>query len=200
MRVDPDRPEGQTGEARPDRGPSAFVWTGGRPALDLCNTRLGDREFLAAPADLAAWVVEAGLLRAPVPVTEQELWAARALRDGLRAALLTGDRDRMGAVAHAWLDGAPGRLCVEGPTLEPRFTPGAETAFCALVTAVLDALELARDWPGRVRECAAPACPVIYLDTSRNRSRRWCSMERCGARAKATAYYQRHRGPTASAP
>ncbi len=60
---------------------------------------------------------------------------------------------------------------------------------------MLDALELARDWSGRVRECAAPACPVIYLDTSRNRSRRWCSMERCGARAKATAYYQRHRSP-----
>ena len=81
------------------------------------------------------------------------------------------------------------RLCVEGPTLEPRFTPGAETAFCALVTAVLDALELARDWPGRVRECAAPACPVIYLDTSRNRSRRWCSMEDCGNRAKARRHY-----------
>jgi predicted RNA-binding Zn ribbon-like protein len=194
VRVDPDRPEGQTGAARPDPAPQ-FIWTGGRPALDLCNTRLGEREYLGAPADLARWVVEAGLLPAPVPVSDQELWAARALRDGLRAGLLTGDRERVGAVAHAWLDSAPGRLCVEGATLETRFTPGAETAYCALVTAVLDALELARHWGGRVRECAAPACPVMFLDTSRNGSRRWCSMERCGARAKATTYYQRHRGP-----
>jgi len=194
VRVDPDRPQGQTREARADLGVSGFIWTGGRPALDLCNTRLGEREYLVAPADLARWVVEAGLLRASVPVSDQELWAARALRDGLRAGLLTGDRERVGAVAHAWLASAPGRLCVEGTTLETRFTPGAETAYCALVTAVLDALELARHWAGRVRECASQACPVIFLDTSRNGSRRWCSMERCGARAKATAYYQRHRG------
>jgi predicted RNA-binding Zn ribbon-like protein len=194
VRVDPDRPEGQTGEARADGG-SSFIWTGGRLALDLCNTRLGEREYLASPADLARWVVEAGLLPAPVPVSVQELWAARALRDGLRVGLLAGEKDRVGAVAHAWLDSAPGRLCVEGATLQTRFTPGAETAFCALVSAVLDALELARDWPGRVRECASEACPVVFLDTSRNGSRRWCSMERCGARAKATTYYQRHRGP-----
>ena len=61
---------------------------------------------------------------------------------------------------------------------------------------MLDALELVRDRPGRVRECAAPHCAYVYLDTSRNRSRRWCSMEKCGARAKASAYYRRHRaGP-----
>ncbi len=58
---------------------------------------------------------------------------------------------------------------------------------------MLDALDLVRDSPGRVRECADPECPVIYLDTSRNRSRRWCSMEGCGARAKASTYYRRHR-------
>ena len=61
--------------------------------------------------------------------------------------------------------------------------------------AVLDALDLVRETPGRVRECADRRCPVVYLDTSRNRSRRWCSMEICGARAKASAYYRRHREP-----
>jgi predicted RNA-binding Zn ribbon-like protein len=193
VRVDPDRPAGQTGAVRAQaRRP--FVWSGGRPALDLCNTRLGERECLAEPADLARWVIEAGLLQEQVAVTAEELAAARALRDGLREGLLGGDAPRLAALAEGWLDGAPGRLCVEPATLEARFTPGARTASCALVAAVLDALELARDWAGRVRECAAPPCAVVYLDTSRNRSRRWCSMERCGARAKSTAYYQRHRG------
>ncbi len=55
------------------------------------------------------------------------------------------------------------------------------------------ALALARETPERVRTCAAPDCEALYLDTSRNRSRRWCSMEKGGARAKASAYYRRHR-------
>jgi predicted RNA-binding Zn ribbon-like protein len=82
---------------------------------------------------------------------------------------------------------------VEPETLNFRFTPRAQTSGCLLVPAVLDALDLLRETPGRVRECAGERCPVLYLDTSRNRSRRWCSMEVCGSRAKASAYYRRHR-------
>jgi len=43
----------------------------------------------------------------------------------------------------------------------------------------------------RVRECAGTACTWLFLDHSRNRSRRWCSMETCGNRAKAHRHYQR---------
>lgn len=43
----------------------------------------------------------------------------------------------------------------------------------------------------RVRECAGTDCGWIFLDTSRNRSRRWCDMEDCGNRAKARRHYQR---------
>lgn len=46
----------------------------------------------------------------------------------------------------------------------------------------------------RVRECAAPSCTWLFLDRSRNRSRRWCSMETCGNRAKAHRHYQRRSG------
>ena len=92
-------------------------------------------------------------------------------------------------------EATPGRLCVEPGTLTPHFTPAARSTGCLLVPVVLDALDLVRETPGRVRECAGERCPVLYLDTSRNRSRRWCSMEICGARAKAAAYYRRHREP-----
>jgi predicted RNA-binding Zn ribbon-like protein len=44
----------------------------------------------------------------------------------------------------------------------------------------------------RLRVCADPECGWLFLDCSRNHSRRWCSMESCGNRAKARRFYQRH--------
>jgi predicted RNA-binding Zn ribbon-like protein len=170
-----------------------FELLAGRPALDLCNTRLGEIDLLSRPADLARWFVAVGAADQPPVVSAQDLDAARALRDGLRAALLAADGPAVARLAERWLDDAPGRLCVEIDTLRPRFTPGARTSGCLLVAAVLDALDLVRDLPGRVRECSGPECPVLFLDESRNGSRRWCSMEVCGARAKAATYYRRHR-------
>ena len=46
---------------------------------------------------------------------------------------------------------------------------------------------------GRVRECACESCGWLFLDTSKNRSRRWCSMEACGNRTKARRHYARRR-------
>lgn len=44
----------------------------------------------------------------------------------------------------------------------------------------------------RVGECADDrGCGYLYIDTSRNHSRRWCSMESCGNRAKAQRHYQK---------
>jgi predicted RNA-binding Zn ribbon-like protein len=43
----------------------------------------------------------------------------------------------------------------------------------------------------RVRECAGTDCGWVFLDMSRNRSRRWCDMEDCGNRAKARRHYER---------
>lgn len=44
----------------------------------------------------------------------------------------------------------------------------------------------------RVGECADDrGCGYLFIDTSRNHSRRWCSMESCGNRAKAKRHYQK---------
>lgn len=51
---------------------------------------------------------------------------------------------------------------------------------------------LARCGHARVRECEGVSCGWLYLDTSRNRSRRWCDMRVCGNREKA----RRHRART----
>jgi predicted RNA-binding Zn ribbon-like protein len=46
----------------------------------------------------------------------------------------------------------------------------------------------------KVRECQASNCYWLFLDSSRNRSRRWCTMSACGNREKARRHYRRQRG------
>jgi predicted RNA-binding Zn ribbon-like protein len=42
-----------------------------------------------------------------------------------------------------------------------------------------------------VRACSSPTCQWLFLDTSKNHHRRWCSMKQCGNRAKARKFYAR---------
>lgn len=44
---------------------------------------------------------------------------------------------------------------------------------------------------GRVRECAAEDCQLLFIDASRPGRRQWCSMARCGNIAKTRAYRSR---------
>lgn len=52
---------------------------------------------------------------------------------------------------------------------------------------------LTSDKLGRVGQCAGESCGWLFLDTTRNRSRRWCEMEHCGNRAKAKRHYRRRK-------
>lgn len=45
-----------------------------------------------------------------------------------------------------------------------------------------------------VRECNEKTCRWLFLDRSRNHSRRWCDMQLCGNRSKAQRFYARTRG------
>src|ERR671930_579256 len=62
-----------------------------------------------------------------------------------------------------------------------------------LAPVVWSAAELLTSGPlERVRECPGDdTCGWLFLDTSRNGSRRWCDMRTCGNRAKARRYYRR---------
>jgi predicted RNA-binding Zn ribbon-like protein len=50
---------------------------------------------------------------------------------------------------------------------------------------------LLSDKLGQVKECSG--CGWLFLDTSKNQSRRWCSMNTCGARDKMRRYHKRQR-------
>ena len=45
----------------------------------------------------------------------------------------------------------------------------------------------------RVKQCEGDLCGWLFYDTSRNRSRRWCSMADCGNRAKVRRFYQKEK-------
>ncbi|WP_323100322.1 CGNR zinc finger domain-containing protein [Intrasporangium sp. YIM S08009] len=55
------------------------------------------------------------------------------------------------------------------------------------------AIAVGSDLAGRLGVCAAPACDRVYVDTSRNGGRRFCSA-RCQSRVKAAAHRARRRG------
>jgi predicted RNA-binding Zn ribbon-like protein len=44
-----------------------------------------------------------------------------------------------------------------------------------------------------VRECAGYDCGWLFMDRTKNRSRRWCDMSTCGNRAKGRRHYERRR-------
>jgi predicted RNA-binding Zn ribbon-like protein len=84
------------------------------------------------------------------------------------------------------------------PPLVPALLPGggttvvAPTAAAALSTLARDAVDLfGGPLAARIRMCAADDCGLLLVDTSRPGKRRWCSMERCGNRAKVRTHRAR---------
>jgi predicted RNA-binding Zn ribbon-like protein len=47
-----------------------------------------------------------------------------------------------------------------------------------------------------VKACEGPACTLLFIDRTRGRARRWCSMAVCGNRAKQAAHRRRAREST----
>jgi predicted RNA-binding Zn ribbon-like protein len=52
---------------------------------------------------------------------------------------------------------------------------------------------LTSDKLSRVRQCQGENCTWLFLDTSKNHTRRWCEMKVCGNRVKARRHYERKR-------
>jgi predicted RNA-binding Zn ribbon-like protein len=119
----------------------------------------------------------------------------RELREGIRqlAAARDGAEPEPGVVerATAVLRTTPLVLDLgEQPTLGPAGDVGPVGRAIATVAAALPAVHASGEW-ARVKVCASPDCRWSFLDTSRNRSRRWCSMSGCGNRSKNQAWRDR---------
>jgi len=196
---------GYTGVVTPvvlDNLPSSelrFHWKSGRLCLDFVAT-VGERwrrsfERLRTPGDLGRWLVEASLLDAAPRVRRAQLEDARVLREAIyRVAKLSGagrPDPRDVAEIDAWAAKPPlvPQLGDDGRSLS---RTADRPVAAALATVARDAVELlSGPLAARVRECAAPDCALLFVDTSRPGRRRWCSMAACGNRTKTAAYRRR---------
>jgi predicted RNA-binding Zn ribbon-like protein len=189
---------------------------GAHPALDFANTvgALPDgtpREYLVDYANLVSWAQRLGVLgRSEASALKRH---AEAEPDGARRAL-TAARDLRGAIyglfaAHA-VGAAPAADAVERfnrhlaraqshtaivPTRDGfawRWTGEADALERPLWVLARSAADLLTDARlERVRQCAGDNCLWLFLDTSKNGSRRWCSMSDCGNRAKVRRFRER---------
>ena len=193
---------------------------GDRLCLDFANTielPLGEdrRDYLTSYADLARWSRHAGVLtdaqtaRLLADAEHRPVDAAAAfdralaLRGALyrlfraiargetppSADIAALEREHRAAMDHAQLvaDGAGFRWQwdEDGDDLDRMLWPIARSAVELLT----------EESPERVKECPGTGdCGWLFSDTSKNGTRRWCSMEGCGSRAKMRRQYARQRG------
>lgn len=193
---------------------------GGHPALELVNTVAprvvggadDERDYIPVPGDLLAWSRRTKLLTeaeadavgsawgsAP-GMAEQALHATVEIREAVYAVLSRSGTDAEFAAALElltlrWSAAAARSVLVPGGAVAELMvgTSPASMIPDRLVTA---AVELLRTVDLRqLRACPVDegGCGFLFLDRSRNGSRRWCSMQDCGTRAKIRKLSEKRR-------
>lgn len=192
------------------------VDTAGRISVSLVNTldwrrRESPTELLVSCEALVRWARTAGVLTRGearalrAEALEHPRRAARVLRAAIELRetlaelfLAAGEGEALPPSALSRLD----RICRDGRAAQRLDPDGGRAAWRwrsetaelerPLWAAALDAADLATTGElARVRQCADRECGWLFLDTSKNQSRRWCSMESCGNRNKARSFYER---------
>jgi predicted RNA-binding Zn ribbon-like protein len=192
---------------------------GGRLCLDWANTasaRSGTEryEYLASYADLLEWSRRTGILtQRDVRRLEREatrnpgeaaatLDRAIAMRETVYrifAAIANRQSPKKADLGslNAMLAEAQSRLRVQaagtGFAWQWAWEPHAlDVMLWPIVRSAGDLLTSSDLY--RVRQCARRlGCGWLFVDASRNQSRRWCSMSMCGSRVKSSRYYHRKR-------
>lgn len=198
-----------------------FDFESGELCLDFANTNdwhasENPQERLHDYSDLIAWGETAGILsgdraerlrRLAVRLPEEANAAyerAIEFREALFrlfSAISNGDRAEKVdlAILNTALDSALGHqeisVSPDGFTWTWDDDPDLERVVWPVARSAADLLT--SDHLSRVRRCEDDrGCGYLFIDTSRNRSRRWCSMESCGNRAKARRHYARQKDHT----
>jgi predicted RNA-binding Zn ribbon-like protein len=152
-----------------------------------------DVEQLGSTAALHRWMLADHRIAARDRVTAADLDLALRLRAALRADLEAHHTGRPGGSTSRDLDAVgselPLRLAGSDAGIAPCGT-GIRGALEAIAAAAATA-RIRGSW-SRLKICPADDCRWAFYDTSRNRSRRWCSMEVCGNRNKVRAFRERH--------
>jgi predicted RNA-binding Zn ribbon-like protein len=176
-----------------------FPFLAGRLWLDFLNSApatMGD--LIAMPEDLERWVKAAGIERGRrAAFNGADVATAHKLRSALGEvfrALSAGASPPAKAVAeiNRHLADAPRLRSLEATKGHLHVTERVESdAFGRIASDLTDFI--AGFEPSRLRACSGPGCSLVFYDTARNATRRWCSMAACGNRHKVA----RHRGRSA---
>jgi predicted RNA-binding Zn ribbon-like protein len=177
--------------------PLAFEF-GGRLCLDFTWTlryrSVHPTEMLTHPDRLAEWLTIAELPAGRT--THDHLHAARLLREAIYAtALDTIDGKSLQTTQvntiNQWAkaEHASPQLLSDGTKILTA-RRGHETQ-SGLTAIASDAVELLSIGDDRLRRCQGPSCSLLFHDTSRPGTRRWCSAERCGNKINTKSYRAR---------
>jgi predicted RNA-binding Zn ribbon-like protein len=200
-----------------------FFFVGNHPSLDLANTLIATKglplEFLPDFTTFCRWASRAGLAPADKIKLMSRTWdraqmeAFLADLKGYRAKVkeVIAQIGRKKPVPASFLE-ETNRLLLE--------------AGAVLQVEAKDAKTFGRTWPldwsqpksvlglfaetglklvcdcdlSLVRECESPDCVLTFYDTTKNHRRRWCSMEVCGNRHKATLHRRKVQQSSAQKP
>jgi len=181
-----------------------FVFLGNNAALDFINTEIVSHgeplDLLQDAADFIRWADAAGFdLKSKL--SAEDLSAVKQLRSALKD-LFQARMDRRnagrGALAtvnrhlgnHAKHEILQIRASSGDFELVPDNMASSATALLARL-AYEGAALLTSPQASQLKHCGNPECVLIFLDTSRNQQRRWCSMDTCGNRAKVAKHYRK---------
>ena len=195
--------------------PPRFDLVGGRLCLDFCNTQGGRggrmEERLSGYREVVGWAWRAGVLNAEEaarlvrlgsrnPTEALAVWErALRLRTALRSifmALAEGRRIRAARLEALNQELASAMTRSQVVPTESGFTwlwvQGGKALDCVLWPVARSAADLLTEGPlSTIRVCEGWGCGWLFMDTSRNRTRRWCDMRICGNREKARRHHER---------
>jgi predicted RNA-binding Zn ribbon-like protein len=172
-----------------------FKFRGGHLALDLPATLTGrlrseQRDLLASPADLARWLVAAGLVARKPAASDDDLRQARTLREALyrlAVARISGEpyaaRDR--AIVNRFAATPPPAPRLERDGMSWR-REGVPTLLAVIARSAVELFGC--ETSGRIRRCSGEGCATLFVDNSRSGHRKWCSMAGCGNKAKVASF------------
>lgn len=152
-------------------------------------------QTLRRPSDLERWATDVVGV-AGLQATDEDLELAVRLQAAIwgvadalidRLPIQEGDREFLNELAGQ-------------PSLVPRLLPGSTRTWAgegmrSLMSSIArDAIDVfGGPRAARLKRCEGSRCALLFVDTSRSGHRRWCSMERCGNRAKVAAHRRRRK-------
>ena len=159
--------------------------------LAVANTAHQEHDELTDADSVRAWWRDLGA-PADHEATAENVAPLRTLRALIRGLALRNNGIEPDLTGTSALEALPLRLDLRGlPSLRAG-QPGdlARDIGAATIAALLRATARP-DW-SRVKACRGEDCRWVFVDGSRNCSRRWCAMANCGNRAKMAAFRSRH--------